>query len=147
MLVTTLFVHARRIAGLLVSTAFVALAAPVAASCSEIRPPDLGTPVPPVLVPEWGLDARPVSPGCLALAKPAAPAAPKAQIAYAPVTSAPLANLVDVVAQSGRLYVVDRSGVIRTLASDGLTAPVVLDIHEKVTFGPTWSDAPRRHRG
>ena len=137
MLVTTLFVHARRIAGLLVSTAFVALAAPVAASCSEIRPPDLGTPVPPVLVPEWGLDARPVSPGCLALAKPAAPAAPKAQIAYAPVTSAPLANLVDVVAQSGRLYVVDRSGVIRTLASDGLTAPVVLDIHEKVTFGPT----------
>ncbi len=136
MLVTTLFVHARRVAGLLVSTAFVVLAAPLAASCTEIRPPDLGTPVPPILVPEWGLDARPVSPACRALAKPPVPAAPKAQIAYAPVTSAPLADLVDIVAQSGRLYVVERSGVIRIVASDGITAPVVLDLHDKVAFGP-----------
>ena len=131
-----LFVHARRSAGLVVSTAFLASVVFVAASCNETRAPELGTPTPPVLAPEWGLDARPVSPGCRALAKPVPAAAPKATIAYAPLTSAPLDNLVDIVAQSGRLYVVDRSGVIRTLASDGTTAPVVLDIHDKVSFGP-----------
>jgi glucose/arabinose dehydrogenase len=133
--VMALFGRVRRSAGLVASALLVPLVALVAASCDETRPPDLGTPVPVALVPEWGLDTRPVAPGCRALAKPALNAAPKAKIAYESLTSAPLANLVDIVAESGRLYVVDRSGVVRILASDGKTAPVVLDLHDQVSFG------------
>ena len=126
------FAQARRLAGVIGATGVT-----LAASCSEIRPPDLGTPTPVVLAPEWGLDARPVSPACQALAKPVPAAAPKAQISYAAVSSAPLANLVDVASQAGRLYVVDRSGVVSSLSSDGMAASVVLDIRDKVSLGPT----------
>jgi glucose/arabinose dehydrogenase len=121
--------------GLLLLLSFVIVGL-VAASCDEIVPTELGSSAPPpALPPDWGLDARPVSPGCRAVAKPAPVVAPNARISYAPLTSAPLTNLVDIVVQSGRTYVVERNGYVRYLASDGVTAPVVLDLHDKVSFG------------
>lgn len=105
------------------------------ASCDERVPPALGGPAPAPLAPDWGLDARPLSPGCRAEAKPPAVTASNARVSFVPLTQAPLANLVEIVEQSGRIYVADRSGLIRYLASDGMTAPVVLDLHDKVSFG------------
>ena len=82
----------------------------------------------------WDLDDRPVSPTCRAFAKAPLPVG-GARIAYELVTTAPLKDLVDVVSHDGRIYVVEKKGVIHYLASDGKTAPVVLDIGSQLTVG------------
>jgi glucose/arabinose dehydrogenase len=104
-------------------------------SCDETLPREMSVATPAPLAPEWGLDARPVSPTCRAGAKPAAVTAPNARVSYVPLTTAPLANATEIIAHGGRYYVLDRSGVIRSFTADGTTSSVVLDISSQVELG------------
>ncbi|MBX3191370.1 MAG: PQQ-dependent sugar dehydrogenase [Labilithrix sp.] len=115
----------------------IILGAMLGASCDETFPRALeaSPPPEPAPAPAWGLDARPVSATCVAGEKPAPRPDAKARIAFESVTKAKLDNLVDVIPQSGRLYVVNQRGYLHYLGSDGTSAPVVLDLSSRVVFG------------
>ena len=105
----------------------------LAPSCTDQLPAERPVPTPPSVAPEWGLDARPVSQTCIAVAKPELPAAPTSLVAYEPLATG-LTTSVEIVSQGGRIYVVDSRGIIRIIGGNG-SLPVVLDISARVEFG------------
>ena len=111
-----------------------ALALLVIGACSEHLPPAGVSEASPTDA-SWPIDVRPVSDTCRAPARSQVAVPPEARIAYQLLTTAPLKELVDIVPQGGRLYVVERRGLIHYLSSDGKSAPVVLDIGGKLTVG------------
>jgi glucose/arabinose dehydrogenase len=125
----------RLVLGLAVSAALLS-----AASCSETLPRSLdtvgadGADAGEAGPPPGGPDVRPVSTTCQGHAIPAPPVAPKARIAFEPLTKTPLNHLVDIVPHGDLIYVVDQSGYVRTIAKDGTVAQV-LDMHDEVNLG------------
>lgn len=101
------------------------------AACSVHFPDELGfgpTPANPANGP--GLDARPPAPGCSG-----APLPPEAEpkIGFEEASPVAFEQPVEVAVHGGRVYVLERGGLLRVLSADRSTATVVADLTSKVT--------------
>jgi len=102
-----------------------------ASGCSESYPKELVAPEAGAAPDASGLDERPVSPGCLAAARPTS----RAKIGFELVTPVTFTKPVTVAEQGGRLYVLEQGGQIRLVEPGATQAPVVADLASRIVSG------------
>ncbi len=113
----------------------LALGAALVLACTERfpRPQDAATGTPAVVDgPAIGLDRRPVSTTCLAVARPGPTTT---LIAFERVTTAPLAAPVEIERHEATLYVLEQGGKMLRLNEDGTSTSVVIDVSAKIVAG------------
>lgn len=107
----------------------VLVAVGIGAACTEKFPrQDVRVSPPAPAEPAIGLDQRPVSGTCFARARPTTQPKVGFQKLGAPAFEKP----VEIVAQGGRLYVLEQAGLLRAIAADDKTVSTVADLRPLV---------------
>ncbi len=101
----------------------------VFAACSEQFPREnLAVPPPSPAEPAVGLDRRPVRATCLAPPK----STTMGKVGFAKLDTPPFEKPVEIVAQGGRLYVLEQAGLLKAIAADEKTVTTVADLRPLV---------------